>query len=293
MNPSKKFRTVLANFPRALFPNRPVRRTVQGVELILPWSHRLPDYATDYPLYGQNLVALARIISDAARSPICVLDIGANVGDSALQILKDVDVEIVCIDADPYWIDFLRKNTEQHPLVRIVHCLLLPSGQQGHEDYSAQRTKGTTRFVPGAPNDPLPSMTAETLRDSLPNVAPVRLIKSDTDGFDVQLVPSLARAYSETHPTLFFEFDPPLSRAVGDQAPESIWAALTGLGYERCIVWDNFGNLLAHKPIAEMAEWSRATFEKNVKERGYHYWDVAAIHCDDDLGCSIMQELCV
>ena len=81
----------LENGARRAFPHRRVRRTVQGVSLTLPWSHRLPDHAARFPKYGQNLVALARAIAcvrDAAPERWALLDIGANVGDSALQAVS-------------------------------------------------------------------------------------------------------------------------------------------------------------------------------------------------------------
>jgi len=64
-----------------------VVREVQGVRLVLPWSHRLPDYATAGSSYGQNLVELARLLGAGPR-PLTVMDVGANVGDSVLQILN-------------------------------------------------------------------------------------------------------------------------------------------------------------------------------------------------------------
>ncbi|MBN9619231.1 MAG: hypothetical protein J0H43_05810, partial [Actinobacteria bacterium] len=69
---------------RRWFGERPVERSVQGVRLTLPWSHMLPDYARVSPQYGQNLVELAAGLGAALGGPLPVLDIGANIGDSAL-----------------------------------------------------------------------------------------------------------------------------------------------------------------------------------------------------------------
>ena len=282
----------LTNRARRLLPNRRVRRFVQGVTLTLPWSHRLPDYAKTYPGYGQNLVALATVIGETeAPARFSIIDVGANVGDSALQILNAVDVDVVCVDGDPHWLPYLRENTARDPRVHIVHAMLLPSLQDGPKRFTTVRANGTTRFVPGGETEMGSTTTADSLRASLPDLAPMRLIKSDTDGFDVRLLPGLARAYADTVPVLFFEFDPPMTRETGDPRPERIWGELIVLGYERCVVWDNFGKLLGSWSTVELPDVA-AVLEHSLEERGYHYWDVAAIHGNDPHNIAIEQAFC-
>ena len=292
MNPLARVRLGLTSRARRVFPNRRVRRSVQGVTVTLPWSHRLPDYAEALPDYGQNLVAIARILG-GIESPkrMSIIDVGANVGDSALQILNAVDADVICVEGDPYWLPFLRENTSRDPRVHIVHAMLLPSLPDGPKRFNAVRANGTTRFVPGGAKDTGSTTTAESLRASLFDLAPMRLIKSDTDGFDVRLLPDLARAYADTVPVLFFEFDPPLARETGDRNPERIWGELIALGYERCVVWDNFGGLLGSWSTVELPKVA-AVLEYSFEKRGYHYWDVAAIHTDDPHNIAIERAFC-
>jgi len=255
----------------------------------LPWSHRLPEYAKAYPGYGQNLVALAKAIGEAEfPARFSVIDVGANVGDSALQIPNVVDVDVVCVDGDPYWLPFLRDNTVREPRVRIVHSMLLPSTENGVGGFIARREGGTTRFVPSGGARTTPTTTAESLRAALPGIAPIRLIKSDTDAFDVPLVPGLAHVYSDSQPVLFFEFDPPLARETGDPGPERIWSELIELGYDQCVVWNNFGELLGSWSTAELPLVA-TVLDSSAEERGYHYWDVAAIPQNDRHSDAIRQ----
>src|SRR4051812_12615255 len=81
-------------FIRDRFPHRQVVRDVQGVRLVLPWSPRLPDYTGPGSIYGQNLVELARLLAKA-KPPLTVMDIGANVGDSAAQTLHAADGKVL------------------------------------------------------------------------------------------------------------------------------------------------------------------------------------------------------
>jgi FkbM family methyltransferase len=237
-------------------------------------------------------VAVAKIIAET-ESParFSIIDVGANVGDSTLQVLNVVDVDVVCVEGDPYWLPFLQTNTARDPRVHLVHAMLLPSSQYRPQQFTAIRANGTTRFVPGDGAEADSITTAESLRTSLPELATMRLIKSDTDGFDVRLLPDLARAYADTLPVLFFEFDPPMARETGDPKPEGIWRELITLGYGRCVVWDNFGSLLGSWATTELPAVA-IVFEQASEERRYHYWDVVAIHENDPHKDAIAQALC-
>ena len=118
---------------RKLLGDRTVLRNVQGTELFMPWSHVLPDYARARSTYGQNLIDLAAAVSHQEppdAGPLQVLDIGANIGDSALQILNRIDARVLCVEADPYWTRFLRLNAGSDPRVSIEEVLLLGAGQR-------------------------------------------------------------------------------------------------------------------------------------------------------------------
>ena len=83
----------------------------------MPWAHRLPDFAAATPTYGQNVVDLAERLATGVE-PLQVIDVGANIGDTALQVLNRVDARVMCIEGDPYWLEWLRANTEGTPRSR-------------------------------------------------------------------------------------------------------------------------------------------------------------------------------
>ena len=270
---------------RDRFPNRKVVREVQGVKMVLPWPHRLPDYAGDGP-YGQNLVQLAAALS-APESPVTVLDVGANVGDSALQILHATDAQILCVEADPYFLEYLHLNVDEDPRVAVVEALLTPNPQTGAT--TAVRTGGTTRFAEGEVGDALPTITPEALREKYPSFADLRLIKSDTDGYDVELVPAIAEAWGGARPVLFFEYDHRLSRIAGND-PLAVWPRLAKLGYRDVAVWGNGGDPLGRTTVDDIAERT-APLEERVGIRAQTYWDVAVVHEDDAAGLAAVEQL--
>jgi FkbM family methyltransferase len=267
---------------RKLLGKQPVRRTVQGVELEMPRQHLLPIYAKVNPTYGQNLVELAAGLD--ARRPgveLQVLDIGANIGDSALQIAAGVDgARVLCVEGDPYWAGYLRKNVGGHDRIAVEEVLL--TGEDGDwEAASPVREGGTTRFVQDTDKGgALPAVSARAIRERHPEFDQVRLVKCDTDGFDPILVPAAAGAWRDVGPVLFFEFDPGLARAADSRDPNAVWDALAALGYTQLAIWDNAGDPLGRLPISEAAEHAKS-LEPRPTELGYHFWDVAACREDD------------
>lgn len=273
---------------RDRFPDRKVVRNVQGVTLALPWSHRLPDYAQAGSMYGQNLVELAKSLA-AVSPPLTVLDIGANVGDSALQILNAADGKVLCVEGDSAYLKYLHLNTDGDERVVVVEALLTVEGGAGVN--TAVRTGGTTRFVQGRAADAMPSVTADTLRDRFPDFADLRLIKSDTDGYDVALVPAAAESWSASRPVLFFEYDPYLTRLAGFD-PRAVWSRLEALGYRDLAVWDNGGRTVGRTTSGEIAELSTVLDEfPRGRAAARTYWDIAAVHDGDAAGHEAIEML--
>ncbi|WP_237690165.1 hypothetical protein [Nocardioides panacisoli] len=274
-------------FVRDRFPHRRVVRDVQGVRMVLPWSHRLPDYAGNGP-YGQNLVQLARLLAEHDGEPVSLLDVGANVGDSTLQICRATDARALCIEADPYYMDYLAANLGDEPGVEIVHALLA-TGEETAAARTAVRTGGTTRFTEGAAEDAVGSLTPSALRTAYPAFDRLRLAKSDTDGYDVELVPAIAAAWGDVRPVLFFEYDHRLSRLAGND-PLEVWPRLAELGYRDVAVWDNGGALVGRTTVADVPDATGALEEK-VGVRAVSYWDVAVVHAEDAAGRAALDEL--
>lgn len=198
---------------RLAAPGRVVMRRVQGVDLIVPWSHALPDYARKRPTYGQNIVCLADELhrrEGRPTQPMAVLDVGANVGDTAAQILARTEARVLCVEADPYWAEFLHRNLDHDPRATIVEALLV-AGDLSGQDVRAVRANGTTRFAEhasaptaAAAAAAAPSITAAELRRAHPGFDGLRLVKSDTEGFDTKIVPAVVEAWRDRSPVVFF-----------------------------------------------------------------------------------------
>ncbi len=194
--------------------------------LYLPWSHRLPDYVRARPEYGQDLVGLALALEqrrDDATSPMGVLDVGANVGDSAAQILDATSsARVLCVEADPYYLTYLRKNVGANPRAAIEEVLLTPNDDAWSSGATAVRKGGTTHFVASEDHEAMPMLSVGKLHEKYTDFDDLRLVKSDTDGWDTTLVPAIAREWADAGPVLHFEFDPGMTREVAGVDPNDV-----------------------------------------------------------------------
>jgi FkbM family methyltransferase len=265
--------------------SRTVVRKVQGVNLSMPWSHRLPDYAARDGRYGQNLVDLAALLAE--DDELTVLDVGANIGDSAVQILHAADGRVLCVEADPFYLRYLHLNADPDPRITVVEALLAPGASQ--DAASAVRVGGTTRFAEGVAADAMPVVAVTALRELHPEFDRLRLVKSDTDGYDTTLIAAIAETWSDASPVLFFEYDHVLTNLAGHD-PLTVWDSLAGLGYTDVAVWDNDGHPLGRTTIDRVAGQA-SILDGLVNDRGYHYWDVAVVHGADATGLAAVQTL--
>jgi FkbM family methyltransferase len=219
-----------------------------------------------------------------------VLDIGANVGDSALQILHATDARVMCVEGDRAYLDFLRLNVGDDERVSIVEGLL--TADETTVTGTAVRSGGTTRFVRGGTSgDAMPTVTTAALRAEHPAFDDLRLVKSDTDGYDVALVPAVAATWKDAGPVLFFEYDPELTRIAGHD-PARVWTDLAALGYRDVAVWDNGGTPLGRE-TTDVIQAKTAPLDAPGRafSRARTYWDVAVVHEGDTAGSAALDAL--
>ena len=279
---------------RKAMPNRAVRRTVQGVDLWMPWSHRLPDYAAVAPDYGQNLVRLAALLAPKNdETPLEVLDVGANIGDSTKQILAAANARVLAVEGDPHYLGYLRRNVGG--LAEVTVAEVLVTAQEDGSHWTPARRGGTTHFLTtdaepeGPTSHAARSLSIERLVQAYPDFGNVRLVKSDTDGYDVELIPALAAAYGASRPVLFFEYDPRLTREVGGRDAGEVWPALSALGYDAVGYWDHAGGPLGQGTCAEAPARTAELLASAPED--IRYLDVAVVHAEDPVGQRALAQL--
>lgn len=251
---------------------------VGGVEIALPSEHLLPKYMHKHAKYDRFLPHLVRLLKDGDL----IVDVGANCGDSyAAMCAARPGAEFICLEPDPGFFGFLTANAAR---VAQMHAapmpMLLPHmvGKAGAKK-TLSGGGGTRKGLDAADGVSTKSLD-DILRDA--NGAKPRLIKSDVDGHDHDVIRSGLRTISAQRPLLFFECQCDHQGQL--DAYREILVALEALGYSSWTVFDNYGGVLLCDASRSHAEQLLAYVWAQHSEgasRTIWYLDVLAGVADD------------
>lgn len=250
-------------------------------ELILPPDHMLDRYQKQYHLYDWVLGELAVLL--LAKYPdAAAIDIGANVGDTAAVLCRKQEIPVLCVEGHPHFVAYLRRNLARLPgCIEFAECLVgARSGSISAASFIADHgTAAIDSATGGGENDrriPVRPL-ADILREH-PRFQRSRLLKTDTDGSDFEILGSSLDALRDTRPVLFFEYDPTL-RPDGPKAAADTISRLVQAGYGRFLLHDNYGHF-AGSIDADCGEkflsLDRYLFSNLYFGRRIYYYDVCA-----------------
>lgn len=263
-------------------------------ELILPHDHMLDRYQKQYHLYdwvlGELTVLLLAKYPDAAA-----IDIGANVGDTAAVLCRKQEIPVLCIEGHPHFVAYLRRNLARLPAcIELAECLVgAECGSISAASFTADHGTAAIDDATGACEDDrrIPVRPLVDILREHPRFQRARLLKTDTDGSDFAILRSSLDALRDTRPVLFFEYDPTL-RVDGARSAADTIAALLQAGYQRFLVYDNYGHFLGSIDAdcrEKFLSLDRYLFSNLYFGRRIYYYDVCAFcPADSDL-CSDLE----
>ncbi|HLI22615.1 MAG TPA: FkbM family methyltransferase [Stellaceae bacterium] len=253
--------------------------------LILPPDHLLDEYQAHYRLYDRVLGDIAQIVWHKYPGASAI-DIGANIGDSAALICRDQDFPVLCIEGSPRYLGYLRRNLERLPATIEIAPVLVGGNAAAVPKAGLQEKLGTARITSASATTdetiemrPLADILAAHSKFSQP-----RLIKSDTDGSDFEILASSIDVLRAVRPVLFFEYDPKF-RIDGFEMGLATLAKLHEIGYSCFLVYDNFGNCLeivTGDPRERFAQLNRYLMSHALFGPQIHYFDVCACGPQDE-----------
>ncbi|MBK9593252.1 MAG: FkbM family methyltransferase [Crocinitomicaceae bacterium] len=203
--------------------------------LLLPPNHLLPEYQKKHPLYDRFLPVLVKVLGNQG----CVVDIGANVGDSLFSIIDNCMNEIICIEPSDRFYSYLLKNIESLPLaskdrIKTYKRIISADTSPGYLSHNS----GTATFI-------VEKNSNSNLKISLDALLPeknISLIKSDTDGFDFDVILSATKIIREQVPILYWENL--VTNMREEKSYEELYQLLESYGYSYLCVFNNYGEIL-------------------------------------------------
>jgi FkbM family methyltransferase len=239
----------------------------------LPAEHLLPAYQRIHPLYDRFLPLLVTHLEPGSW----VIDVGANVGDTlAAMIAANAALKFVCVEADEAIFRFLDRNVAKivrvHPdaTVRAVQAFV----GQGVNGVDLAGSGGTRHAVEGGGSLRSQPLAEILLQNGVTNP---RLVKSDVDGFDFDVIDSAMPILDADQTLVYFEcqFDNARQKA----GYEATLERLGERGFNRWTLFDNVGSkVLSTDRTADVFQLLDYVWKQNAGPgmRTIHYFDILA-----------------
>lgn len=259
-----------------------IKYDFSNVTLLLPFSHQLPFILKNYPYYSSNLARIAKYVKQKYDN-LHLIDVGANVGDTAALLRGEVFFPILCIEGDEQFLAALKKNVELFAEVDISASFL--GENTATIPATVDKKAGTARLQETTSDAMLAVKTLPDVLKEHPRFANAKMLKIDTDGFDCKIIRGAIEYVQQTKPVIFFEYDPFFMAQQGDDGL-SIFKLLSEAGYQKLIIYDNFGDLLLSCNVDDfdLLHHIHLFFSGRL---GRYYCDICAFHGED---CDLFQQ---
>jgi FkbM family methyltransferase len=214
-----------------------------GYAMLLPSSHPLPRYWNEFPNYDRALPRLVRSLSEFTGSAeFVIVDIGANVGDTAIALLQAPASYVIAIEGNPVFLPYLQYNLADFAHRSVIIDQFI--GPENAQRLTVQTRNGTAKLVHADDNaTSVINMIGLDKALAKTGKSVIDLIKIDTDGFDVQIIMNSLSMLSASDISIFFEFDPRLAEPITGPA-WTIYDILERAGYHFGIAYLNTGEFV-------------------------------------------------
>ena len=169
-----------------------------------------------------------------------MIDIGANVGDTATIVKSKADIPILCIEGEKNFIALLHRNTKNFQNIFIEESFV---GDENFIKGNYIYSKGSGKIVESENQSGIYFKTLQQILSDYPEFLKSKLLKIDTDGFDCRIIKNEIGLLTETKPVIFFEYDPFLHNKSKDDGL-SVFDLLLKAGYSTALFYENTGDYL-------------------------------------------------
>ena len=208
--------------------------------ILLTSDHLLPEYQSRHRLYDRFLPYLCAQFDDRNH---WIIDVGANVGDTAVSIAQVCQNPLLCIEGDDEFFNLLEYNVDnlRAQRERAVICSKAIAGS-GRFLGTLQRD-GTTATLTQSQASCQRAATLDDLsREAGAPAGAIAIIKVDTDGYDGDVILSAANILEASRPVLYWENYFATIEQMRDL--NEFYQTLHNSGYSYFWVFDNYGNLM-------------------------------------------------
>jgi FkbM family methyltransferase len=246
-----------------------VTYNIKEIPLSLPPDHALPQYQNMFRLYDKFIGVLAKHLPN---NEDLIVDIGANVGDTTALLLQYCENPILCIEADTDFFSIMEYNlSDYRERITFVNSFVSAKDLKNVE---LVKNRGTARAVESKDKLVKSDSLVSIIKNS--ELGKCILLKTDTDGFDLEILLSSLSRIEEDSPILYWENE--ISSLKDIEDVKKLLEELGKINYTKYIVLDNFGNPLIYEGTSEFVKQINEYLLNNKynKNQTFYYTDIAA-----------------
>lgn len=260
---------------RSFFGQRLRTIRVGNFEILIPARHSLVKIQQTQPCRDRCVGISAKYVS--AKYPQgTLMDIGANIGDTAAMLASYSPNKLMLIEASDYYFGILSRNAARLPNPIVLRQVLISDGQPAVG--SLHHWGGTAFFREEASGNP-GTKTERLCRIADENTC---FVKIDTDGFDFKIIADSLDWLATARPALLFE-DQIQTRSDLENA-DAVFSKLMKAGYEYFIVWDDPGHhVVSTSSLDVLKDLNRYLFRISQSDgaKSICNYDVLCLHPRD------------
>ncbi len=253
-----------------------VNTMIGKFEILMPENHSLPIYLAQHKYYSRNLPRIAAILKEHIDG-FSMIDVGANVGDTIALVRSLSNFPILAIEGDENFYEVLNKNKDLFSNVEICRALLGQHDEAIHA--SVEDNSGTAKIYTGEKNR-IEITTLDRIIKMHKSFELSKLLKVDTDGFDVLVMLGGWNFICSQKPVLFFEYHSEYLRQNKTNGVAFL-EKLNSIGYDNVIYYDNYGKLLTSFALNK-TELIR-DLDNYMRGQEKLYYDICVFHENDTL----------
>ena len=244
-------------------------------EIEVPEEHILVKLLKSQPYRDLCVGITAKYIS--AKYPDgTIVDVGANIGDTAAVLATYARNKLILIEGSDYFYDILIRNIAKLPNEIVIKKAVVLDGSKISGSF--RHWGGTASFHERAQgNVRIQSQRLSNIVDE--NTC---FVKTDTDGYDFRILIDSLEWLASACPAILFENQ--IRNNQDRDSADHLYARLMQIGYTYFIVWDDPGFHLASTTSLDiLTDLNRYLFKvfQNEGHKSIYNYDVLCLHRKD------------
>ncbi len=250
---------------------------IGSFQMLINNDHALPYYLKFLPHYSKNFPRIAGHVNKK-HSDLVILDIGANIGDTVALVRSEINCPIICIEGDSYFFSILKKNIEQ--FIQVIPFQIFLGDSSKTITGKTECNRGTLKITEKNTVENSEKIEITTLDNFFfqhKDINKAKLLKIDTDGYDLKIIRGGLKYINETKPIIFFEYDTTLLSEANDDGLSTL-DLLDKIGYSSALFYDNYGRLILSTTLQNKEQVEQMHNYIKKGNGAFPYFDICLFH---------------